>query len=175
VAQLQRRLRELGYWIGAVSGSFGADTTHAVIALQKVAGHARDGVVDAAAWAALDAGVRPAPRTSRGHVAEVNRGAQLLLLVRDGHIEWVFDASTGRSGLATPAGTFSIYKGVASGTVDGAYRPKYFYAPRALAIHGYASVPTYPASHGCVRVTFGAMDWLWSTNQLPVGTPVLVY
>ena len=26
------------------------------------------------------------------------------------------------------------------------------YFIRGYAIHGYASVPTYPASHGCVRV-----------------------
>ncbi|MGC1210903.1 MAG: L,D-transpeptidase [Micromonospora sp.] len=45
--------------------------------------------------------------------------------------------------------------------IDGEVsRPKYF-EEQGIAIHGYTSVPPYPASHGCVRVTLPAMDWLW--------------
>jgi lipoprotein-anchoring transpeptidase ErfK/SrfK len=53
------------------------------------------------------------------------------------------------------------------------YRPKYFW--RSAAIHGYASVPNYAASHGCVRVTNATMDWLWKKNALPLGMPIWVY
>jgi hypothetical protein len=43
-------------------------------------------------------------------------------------------------------------------------------------VHGYPDVPPpYPASHGCVRVTNAAMDWLWSSGNLLVGQPVWVY
>jgi N-acetylmuramoyl-L-alanine amidase len=51
------------------------------------------------------------------------------------------------------------------------WRPNYFY--RGYALHGSASVPAYPASHGCVRVTVAAMNRLWSL--LRVGMPVSVY
>jgi len=37
------------------------------------------------------------------------------------------------------------------------------------------SVPAYPASHGCVRVTVKAMDFIWDNEILPRGTEVLVY
>jgi lipoprotein-anchoring transpeptidase ErfK/SrfK len=44
---------------------------------------------------------------------------------------------------------------------------------RGYAIHGSTSVPSYPASHGCVRVTLPAMNRLWSS--LRIGMPVHVY
>lgn len=40
-------------------------------------------------------------------------------------------------------------------------------------MHGYSSVPNYPASHGCVRVTIPAMNRLWSL--LRIGMPVHIY
>ena len=43
---------------------------------------------------------------------------------------------------------------------------------RGFAIHGYASVPPYPASHGCVRVPLWAAPGLYA--RWPVGSIVLV-
>jgi lipoprotein-anchoring transpeptidase ErfK/SrfK len=51
------------------------------------------------------------------------------------------------------------------------YRPNYFYG--GYALHGSSSVPAYPASHGCVRITVPAMDRLWAA--LRVGMPLAVY
>jgi len=34
-------------------------------------------------------------------------------------------------------------------------------------------LPAYPASHGCVRLTVPAMNWLWWL--LRIGMPVSVY
>lgn len=51
-------------------------------------------------------------------------------------------------------------------------RPKYFH--EGVAIHGYTNVPPCPASHGCVRVTYPAMDHIWAAGLMPVGTPVWV-
>jgi lipoprotein-anchoring transpeptidase ErfK/SrfK len=42
-------------------------------------------------------------------------------------------------------------------------------------MHGFPQVPPYPASHGCVRLTNEAMDWLWSTGRTPTGRTVWVY
>lgn len=47
----------------------------------------------------------------------------------------------------------------------------YFYA--GYAVHSMTSVPAYPASHGCVRMTVPAMDCMWSS--LWVGMPVAIY
>jgi lipoprotein-anchoring transpeptidase ErfK/SrfK len=53
------------------------------------------------------------------------------------------------------------------------YRPRYFNG--GVAVHGYPSVPAYPASHGCVRVSLAAMDMIWRDDLLPRRTPVWVY
>jgi lipoprotein-anchoring transpeptidase ErfK/SrfK len=41
------------------------------------------------------------------------------------------------------------------------------------AAAGRGSVPAYPASHGCVRVSLGDADWLYA--RVGIGTPVNVH
>jgi len=53
------------------------------------------------------------------------------------------------------------------------YRPQYFNG--GIAVHGLASVPAYPASHGCARVSLPGMSNLWAAGGMTVGTRVLVY
>lgn len=176
VADLQQRLAALGYWTGSPAGVFDSGTHHAVVALQKAAGLGRDGVVGPATRAALDQGVRPAARSGSGLVVEIDRDHQLLLVVRDGWVELAFDTSTGSVPGSTPAGQWSVTRqidGYRRSDLGLLYRPKYFY--EGVAVHGYTSVPPYPASHGCVRVTYAAMDHLWASGSMPVGTPVWVY
>jgi peptidoglycan hydrolase-like protein with peptidoglycan-binding domain len=176
VADLQQRLSALGYWTGSPAGVFDSGTHHAVVALQKAAGLGRDGVVGPATRSALDQGVRPAARSGSGLVVEIDREHQLLLVVRDGWVELVFDTSTGSVPGSTPAGQWSVTRqidGYRRSDLGLLYRPKYFY--EGVAVHGYTSVPPQPASHGCVRVTYPAMDHLWASGSMPVGTPVWVY
>ena len=42
-------------------------------------------------------------------------------------------------------------------------------------MHGLSSVPNYPASHGCVRVSLAAMDWIWANDIMPRSTVVWVH
>jgi lipoprotein-anchoring transpeptidase ErfK/SrfK len=167
---------------------FGDLTRQAVIALQKTAGLGRDGVVGPKTRAALDKGVRPDPRSTRGRVIEVDLKHQVLMVVDDGSLVWALNTSTGsgrtytqpdgdRVVATTPTGKFSV-----SWQVDGwrtsdlgrLYRPKYFHR-WGIAVHGYPSVPAHPASHGCVRVSLPAMDMIWSKGLMPLKTPVWVY
>jgi lipoprotein-anchoring transpeptidase ErfK/SrfK len=187
VAVVQRRLRALGFWVGPVDGRFGPLTEQAVYALQKAAGIDRDGTVGAATRAALDAGVRPSPRSEHGHVVEVDLKRQLLMLVDGGRLDRTVNISTGTSRYYTyngqryladtPRGHWKIYRQVDGwdpGPLGPLYMPKYFNR-QGIAIHGYPSVPPYPASHGCVRVSLAAIEWMWRTDRLPIGTPVWVY
>ena len=79
VLALQRRLTSLGYWLGAADGQFGDLTRQAVVAVQKVAGLARDGVCGPATWARVDAGVRPTAQTTKGRVVEIDKVTQTLV------------------------------------------------------------------------------------------------
>lgn len=187
VLALQQRLDELGYWLGPFDGSFGGLTEQAVYALQGVAGLRRDGVVGPATRTALDEGPRPEPRSEAGAVTEIDRDAGVISFVRDGVLQLVLHTSTGtfeeyrhdgRELLAdTPGGEFTVDWAV-DGWRDGAlgrlYRPRYFH-PDGIAVHGYPSVPAYPASHGCARVTGEAMDMIWSRDLMPKGGTVLVF
>jgi hypothetical protein len=172
----EQRLAALGYWPGAIDGVYDQDTAYAVVALQKTAGLPRDGSVGPSTRAALDEGVRPTPRSSAGRVVEIDLHRQLLLVVEGGALQATFDTSTGKRSTPTPPGRFSITSqidGLRRSRLGLLYRPKYFH--RGIAIHGFTSVPPWAASHGCVRVTYHAIDRIWAAGLAPIGTAVWVY
>lgn len=186
VSALQQRLTELGYWNGKADGSFGSLTQQAVFALQKAAGLGRDGVVGPKTQKALEQGVRPKARSTSGHVIEISLKRQLLMVVDDGTVSQVFNTSTGsmeyyeqegQTYLAdTPRGKFRVSRqidGWRNAPLGLLWRPKYFNG--GIAVHGAPSVPPYPASHGCARVSVAAMNWLWKNDAIPLKTQVWVY
>jgi hypothetical protein len=126
--------------------SFGVDTLEAVYALQKFSGLSRSGQMSAAAWLALGRSKPPRPRL-HGSYIEVDKTKQVLYVVRKSKVTLIVPVSTGATG-NTPIGIFHVYSKVPGGAVM--YYSNYFTG--AFAIHGYVSVPPYPASHGCVRV-----------------------
>ncbi len=183
---LQQRLASLGYWIDKVNGVFANTTQQAVYAYQKAAGIPADGVVGPITDAALARGARPSARSHAGHVIEIDLHLDLLLIVNGGRIDTILNTSTGggylyRSGSSyaravTPRGSFKVYRqinGLRISALGELWRPKYFTG--GYAVHGNGSVPPYPASHGCVRVSNEAIDWIWASGLMPVGTPVWVY
>jgi len=186
VLAVQQRLSALGYWVGTPDGVFGDSTQQAVYALQKAAGLPRTGAVGPATQAALDAGVLPQPRSTSGYVIEVDLEDDLVMFVTNGKIDFVLNTSTGggytytedgvSSVATTPTGHFQIYRQVNGLVVDSLgslWRPRFFDA--GFAIHGDSFVPPTPVSHGCVRVSNEAIDWIWANNLAPIGTAVWVY
>ena len=136
----------------------------------------RDGVVGRQVTGALPTVAPPASRSAEGDLIEIDVGRQVLIVVRDGMVDSVFDASTGKPSTPTALGRFEIQRqidGYHRSDLGVLYRPKYFHGGQA--IHGYPSVPPSAASHGCVRLTNHAVDWLWNDHLAPIGTPVWVY
>ena len=186
VVALQTRLSRLGYWLGRADGTFGLTTQQAVYALQKAAGLTPDGVYGPKTAAALTRGVLPRARSASGHVIEISLTSNLLLIVDGGKVSTVLNTSTGggytytgdgvTAVARTPTGQFRIFRsvdGMDISPLGELWRPRYFYG--GYAIHGSDSIPPYPVSHGCVRLSYPAIDWIWSTSQAPIGTEVLVY
>lgn len=186
VQELQVRLSSLGYWLGVPNGVFGDATQQAVYALEKVAGLGRSGVVGAQFVAALNAGAVPRARTTSGDAIEVDLEDDLVLFVQNGSVRYTLNTSTGggytyvEDGVSdvatTPRGVFSIGRvvdGLVVDTLGALWRPRFFY--EGFAIHGDGYVPPEPVSHGCVRVSNEAIDWIWAENLAPVGMKVWVY
>lgn len=175
VVRLQKKLSWLRYDVGAIDGVFGGDTKHAVVAFQKVNRLAPDGIVGPRTRAALANPVRPRLRHVRaGTYVEVNLTRQVLLLARAGTVVRIFDTSTGKAATPTPRGSFRLQRrinGWRTSRLGQLWRPYYFYG--GYAIHGSTSVPAYPASHGCVRLTIRSMNRIWP--RLAIGMPVYVY
>ena len=191
----QLKLLELGFWLADPNGKFDDTTTQAVMAFQKYFQLRPTGNINAATAHLLEEITNPATAaTTEGTLAEVDKSRQLLFLVQDGITTYVMNTSTGddrtyeepdgntpgvmiKGTAVTPVGLFKIDRerpeGWWIGDLGQIYRPKYFIG--GVAIHGSMSVPAYPASHGCVRVTVRAMDFIWDNDILPRGTQVLVY
>jgi lipoprotein-anchoring transpeptidase ErfK/SrfK len=120
-------------------------------------------------------GQAPLPLRGPPSRLEVNKGRQVLYVVRKSRVALIVPISTaGLAGTFTPVGRFSVYRKVSGfdpSPLGTLYDPLYFTG--GYAIHGNPSVPPYPASHGCVRVPMWVAPNLFATT--PYGETVYVY
>jgi N-acetylmuramoyl-L-alanine amidase len=128
--------------------------------------------------------VAPGAAHASARHLEIDISEQVLAEVVDGRVVGATHVSSGSgadywlNGVLwdgeTPRGWFQIYAkdpGWVQGSLGSLYNAMYFY--EGFAIHGSHSVPDYPASHGCVRVTMADADALF--DRIPIGTPVFVH
>jgi hypothetical protein len=172
VELLESRLVELHYRLaGAGDGVYDGRTADAVVAFHKVQGMARTSTVDAATWRRLaDPRVPRARRDFHGFHFEVDQTRQVLYAVEDGEVTNILHVSTGAGG-ATRDGAFRVYRKLAGFSPNRLYYPSYFDGLRAL--HGWTDVPTYAASHGCVRIPYWNATWVY--DRAAYGTRVVIY
>jgi hypothetical protein len=195
ISALQQRLLDLGFWVPDTNGSYNWETNQAVMAFQKYNGIKPSGSADDETVALMNiTPYRVLAQAWDKDMIEVDKGKQLLFIVQGGRTIWALNTSTGSgsryvepsqrepgemvSGTAeTPEGVFSVYSeqpnGWWKGDLGELYRPKFFKG--GAAIHGAPKVPNFPASHGCVRVTPEAMDFIWAQNYMPKGGTVWVH
>lgn len=168
---LERRLAQLRYALRGVDTYFSYDTADAVLAFQKVHGLARTGRVSPAFWRRLQAARVPFARYRGGgrHV-EVDKSRQVLFEVSRGRVVRVVHVSTGATG-NTPVGRWHVYSKVPGFLPSGMFYSSFFVG--AFAIHGYHSVPPYPASHGCVRLPMWIAPSVFASRDY--GEPVFIY
>jgi peptidoglycan hydrolase-like protein with peptidoglycan-binding domain len=182
--EAERRLSDLGYWTGAIDGVFDPSTQSALIAFQKWEGRAITGRLTLDELEAIRTSAPPQARETGYPHVEVDVDRQVLLVVNDDDRVRVLPVSTGggnqfidegqTSVAYTPRGRFLVYDKVI-GWEKGRFRNMYYsnYISGGVAIHGYPSVPTQPASHGCIRIPIFAAREV--SQLLPIGTIVLVY
>ena len=97
-----------------------------------------------------------------GRHVEARLNAQVLALINGGKVQRIYHTSSGAPATPTVRGKFRVYFKTPGTNAKGMVHSSYFI--RGYAIHGYASVPPYNASHGCLRVPVpnarSIYDWL---------------
>jgi peptidoglycan hydrolase-like protein with peptidoglycan-binding domain len=178
VRVLQSELNALHYAV-PLNGAFDEATGRAVIAYRKMTGLARVPVANAQVFRLLAAGagrfhVRY-PGDGRHVEADLTR--QVLAEIESGgRVRAIYTTSSGKPSTPTVIGRFQVYSKTPGTNSEGMVDSNYFirgYAIHGYAIHGYAEVPTYAASHGCLRVPIPDAAAIFAWVQL--GDPVDVY
>jgi hypothetical protein len=183
--EAEKRLWELGYWAGPADGRFDSASRHALVAFQKVERRARTGSLTREELDALRNASRPIPRHARYAHVEIDLGRQVLFLIDEtGTVMRILPVSTGNGQLymdhgqvhraRTPTGTFKVLRKINGWRLSSLgllYYPSYIV--NGIAVHGSLSIPTRPASHGCIRIPmFAAKDL---SALMPVGIEVIIY
>lgn len=151
VLLLQRALLHEGF-ATPVTGYYDDATARGVLAFRKTNGLGRDGYATKQVFAMLARG-RGAFRLrypKSGKHVEFDWSRQVLVLANGAKPYRTYHTSSGTPATPTVFGTFKFYLQTPGTNSKGMVYSSYFI--RGYAIHGYASVPTYPASHGCLRV-----------------------
>jgi lipoprotein-anchoring transpeptidase ErfK/SrfK len=120
--------------------------------------------------AALLVVLSAAETTQAAVLIQINRATQSMQVAVDGVTRYNWRVSTGRAGLATPAGTFHPHS-LARSWFSRKYRnspmPHSIFFHGGIAIHGTYETAWLgrPVSHGCVRLLPGAAATLFALVQ----------
>ena len=173
VRMLQRGLKKLGYAGFTPTGYYGPGTARAVLAFRKVNHLSRIGHASSDVFQKVFEGRGTFrlkyPRAGKHVEADLSR--QVLVLARNGRAERIYHTSSGKASTPTVLGSFRFYRKDAGTNGVGMVHSNYFIG--GYAIHGYHSVPTYPASHGCLRVPIPSAWNIYSWIDL--GDRIFVY
>jgi lipoprotein-anchoring transpeptidase ErfK/SrfK len=163
---LQQRLQALRYLIG-LTGTYDEQTRRAVLAFHKVNREARITSASERTFTLLARyqGGFKAKHPNHGRHVEADLQRQVIALVNPGgRVFKVIQTSTGKPSTPTVVGSFRFYSKTPGTNTKGMVDSNYFI--RGYAIHGYPEVPTYPASHGCLRIPIPNARFVFGWVQL---------
>jgi hypothetical protein len=172
VRLMQKHLKRRGYVIGR-AGLVDARTARAVLAFRKVTGLTRTSTADLSVMRRLadGGGYFRVRYPGHGKHIEADLSRQVLAMMRGRRVERIYHTSTGSPATPTIRGSFRFYMSQPGLNGKGMFHSQYFI--RGYAIHGYKSVPVYPASHGCLRVPMA--DALSISRWINLGDRIDVY
>jgi peptidoglycan hydrolase-like protein with peptidoglycan-binding domain len=173
VRLLQSELNALHYAV-PLTGVLDEGTEQALIAYRKMTGLERTPYAGRKVFELLarHAGSFPVRYRGDGRHVEANLTKQVLAEIEPGgHVYKIYTTSSGKPSTPTVIGRFQVYEKTPGENSEGMVDSNYFI--RGYAIHGYAEVPTYAASHGCLRVPIPDAPAIY--GWVRTGTPVDVY
>lgn len=172
VVGFKKAMRKMGY-IANSGRCFGGKTARGVLAYRKVNEMSRS----------MRAGKGLVKRVfaGRGEYKVLHPGAgehveaplskQVLVFAKGDKPFAVYPISSGKSSTPTVTGHFTFIRTEPGYNSHGMYYSFYFYG--GYAVHGYESVPDYPASHGCIRTFIADQPEIY--NRINFGEDIFVF
>lgn len=201
VRDLQARLKQIDWFSGDVTDTYGDVTTEAVRGFQAKRGFEVTGEVDRRTLDRLHAMTRQPtkaeltnqpppgnggntpgpldPRCTTGRVLCIDKSSRTLRWVVDGDVRKTVDVRFGSAELPTREGVFSVERKSRDHVSSLYHTPMPFamFFSRGQAVHyspDFAATGYNGASHGCVNVRdHDAVAWLF--DQVALGDKVVIY
>jgi lipoprotein-anchoring transpeptidase ErfK/SrfK len=161
VVSVQKRLVNAGMTLRAPTGTYDKTTTDTVKRFQAKFGISRTGVVGEITWGRLTkltkGGANIDKRCLKGRVICVDKTQKVVRLMEGGRVVQVLDARTGRKGMETREGRFSVQR-KSRNHVSSIYHvamPYALFFSGGQAVHysaDFARIGYANGSHGCVNV-----------------------
>ena len=172
VLGFKKAMRKMGY-IANSGRCFGAKTARGVLAYRKVNDMTRSmragkGLVKKVF--AGKGGYRVRHPGAGKHV-EAPLSKQVLVFAKGDKPYAIYPISSGKSSTPTVTGHFTFIRTEPGYNSHGMYYSFYFYG--GYAIHGYESVPDYPASHGCLRTFIADQPEIY--ERISFGESIFVF
>ena len=150
VVGFKKAMRKMGY-IANSGRCFGSKTARGVLAYRKVNEMSRSMRAGKGLVKKVFAG-RGGYRVRHpgaGEHVEAPLSKQVLVFAKGDKPFAIYPISSGKSSTPTVTGHYEFIRTEPGYNSHGMYYSWYFYG--GYAVHGYESVPDYPASHGCLR------------------------
>lgn len=172
VKGFKKALAKMGYVSGGGS-CFNGRTGREVLAYRKVNGMERSERAGAGLVEDVfgERGGYHVRYPKAGEHAEVPLDKQVLVLSKGSKPFAIYPVSTGKPSTPTITGHYTFYRQEPGYNSEGMYYS--FYWHNGYAVHGYAEVPNYAASHGCVRTFIADQPRIY--EQLHYGEPIFVF
>ena len=106
-----------------------------------------------------------------GEHVEVPLSKQVLVMIKKGKPFAIYPVSTGKPSTPTITGHYYFYRQEPGLNSHGMYYSFYWHG--GYAVHGYAEVPNYAASHGCIRTFIADQPRIY--EQLNFGESIFVF
>lgn len=191
VYEAQSIMTQFGIPTGPTDGLWGKQTARGICAFRSIAGlpvnrkaiNGKDMVAlrnFKSQYTSIEQIAAP-PRDGSGTYLVADKTCQVMIYVEGGRYAKVMAISTGKSGSDTRVGSFPLggtqrgwhcsgsYPETCATQTAGRFTPmsdfgnmyniRHVYG--GVYVHGSTSVPPYPASHGCIRVTTADSDWMF--------------
>jgi hypothetical protein len=172
VVGFKKAMRKMGY-IANDGRCFGGKTARGVLAYRKVNGMSRSmragtGLVEKAFSGKGGYRVR---HPGAGEHVEAPLSKQVLVFAKGDKPFAIYPISSGKYSTPTVTGHFEFIRTEPGYNSHGMYYSWYFYG--GYAVHGYNSVPDYPASHGCLRTFISDQPEIY--NRIFLGEDIFIW